>query len=65
MQNLFLAMPDIALQNGGGIRNDSVIPADDITELDTFDMLPFSNFERPGEYPAVSVQGDHGERRVE
>jgi 5'-nucleotidase len=37
-------VPDIALQNGGGIRNDSLIPAGDITELDTFDMLPFPNF---------------------
>jgi 5'-nucleotidase len=36
--------PDVALQNGGGIRNDSIIPAGDITELDTFDMVPFSNF---------------------
>ncbi|MGH2736290.1 MAG: bifunctional metallophosphatase/5'-nucleotidase, partial [Actinomycetota bacterium] len=36
--------PDIAIQNGGGIRNDSVIPAGDLTELDTFDMLPFGNF---------------------
>jgi 5'-nucleotidase len=36
--------PDVALQNGGGIRNDSIIPSGDITELDTFDMVPFSNF---------------------
>ena len=36
--------PDVALQNGGGIRNDSIIPAGDISELDTFDMVPFSNF---------------------
>ncbi|MGH7795348.1 MAG: bifunctional metallophosphatase/5'-nucleotidase [Candidatus Binatia bacterium] len=36
--------PQVALQNGGGIRNDSIIPAGDITELDTFDMLPFANF---------------------
>ncbi|MDH3683619.1 MAG: 5'-nucleotidase C-terminal domain-containing protein [Acidimicrobiia bacterium] len=36
--------PQVALQNGGGIRNDSVIPAGDITELDTFDMVPFPNF---------------------
>ncbi len=35
---------DVALANGGGIRNDSVIPAGDITELDTFNILPFSNF---------------------
>jgi 5'-nucleotidase len=37
-------LPDVALQNGGGIRNDSIIPAGDITELDTFDMVPFANF---------------------
>ncbi len=36
--------PVIALQNGGGIRNASVIPAGDITELTTWDMLPFPNF---------------------
>ena len=36
--------PDIALQNGGGIRNDLVVPPGDITELDTFTWLPFSNF---------------------
>jgi 5'-nucleotidase/UDP-sugar diphosphatase len=36
--------PDVALQNGGGIRNNTVIPAGDITELDTFDMVPFPNF---------------------
>ncbi|MCW5756826.1 MAG: 5'-nucleotidase C-terminal domain-containing protein [Phycisphaeraceae bacterium] len=39
-----VATPDVALANGGGIRNDSVIPAGDITELDTFSILPFSNF---------------------
>lgn len=37
-------LPDVAFQNGGGIRNDSIIPAGDITELDTFDILPFPNF---------------------
>jgi 5'-nucleotidase len=36
--------PDIALQNGGGIRNDSIIPAGNITELDTFSIVPFPNF---------------------
>ncbi|MFQ5694788.1 MAG: bifunctional metallophosphatase/5'-nucleotidase [Terriglobia bacterium] len=36
--------PDVALQNGGGIRNDSIIAAGNITELDTFDMVPFPNF---------------------
>jgi 5'-nucleotidase len=36
--------PNAALQNGGGIRNDSIVPAGDITELDTFDMVPFPNY---------------------
>lgn len=36
--------PDVALQNGGGIRNDDVRGPGAITLLDTFDMLPFSNF---------------------
>jgi 5'-nucleotidase/UDP-sugar diphosphatase len=36
--------PDVALANGGGIRNNSVIDAGDFTELDTFDILPFANF---------------------
>jgi 5'-nucleotidase len=39
-----VADPDVAFLNGGGIRNDSIIPAGDITELDTFDMVPFPNF---------------------
>jgi 5'-nucleotidase len=37
-------LPDIALQNGGGIRNNSVIPAGDISELTVFGMVPFANF---------------------
>jgi 5'-nucleotidase len=36
--------PNVSLQNGGGIRNDSVIEAGEVTALDTFDILPFSNF---------------------
>ena len=36
--------PDVALANGGGIRNNTVIPAGDLSVLDTFDMLPFLNF---------------------
>ncbi|MCO6452953.1 MAG: 5'-nucleotidase C-terminal domain-containing protein [Caldilineales bacterium] len=39
-----LPTPDVAMQNGGGIRNNSVIPAGDITELTTFEIAPFSNF---------------------
>ncbi len=34
----------VGIQNGGGIRNNTVIPAGDITELDTFDIVPFPNF---------------------
>jgi 5'-nucleotidase len=37
-------VPDVALQNGGGIRNNTIIPAGPITELDTFGMVPFANF---------------------
>lgn len=33
----------VAVANGGGIRNDSVLSAGVLTELDTFDILPFSN----------------------
>jgi 5'-nucleotidase len=47
---------DLAIQNGGGIRNDSIIPAGDITELDTFDMLPFPNF--------VTISEDLSRERV-
>ena len=39
-----LPFPDVALQNGGGIRNNTIIPAGPISELDTFDMVPFGNF---------------------
>lgn len=36
--------PDVAIQNSGGIRNNTIIPAGDITALDTFDIAPFPNF---------------------
>jgi 5'-nucleotidase/UDP-sugar diphosphatase len=36
--------PQIAIQNGGGIRNETLIPAGNITELHTFQILAFSNF---------------------
>jgi 5'-nucleotidase len=39
-----VAEPDVALQNGGGIRNEDIIPTGPISELDTFDMVPFPNF---------------------
>jgi 5'-nucleotidase len=36
--------PQVGMQNGGGIRNDSVIPAGPISELNTFQILSFTNF---------------------
>ncbi|MCF6512932.1 MULTISPECIES: bifunctional UDP-sugar hydrolase/5'-nucleotidase [unclassified Blastococcus] len=46
--------PVVALQNGGGIRNAAVIPAGEITALDTYTVLPFSNF--VGVAPAMPVE---------
>ena len=39
-------LPVVGIQNGGGIRNDSVIDCagEGLSELSTFEMLPFSNF---------------------
>ena len=42
-------VPDVAVQNGGGIRNDAVIPAGDITTGTTWDIAPFRNFVVVGE----------------
>ncbi|MGI9602863.1 MAG: bifunctional metallophosphatase/5'-nucleotidase [Acidimicrobiales bacterium] len=39
-----LPTPDVGLQNGGGIRNNTLIPAGPLTELDTFSIAAFSNF---------------------
>ena len=36
--------PQVAIQNGGGIRNADVRGPGDITQLDTFAMVPFPNF---------------------
>ncbi len=47
---------DVAVANGGGIRNDTIIPAGDITELDTFDILPFSNFVTSVTVPAAQFK---------
>ena len=35
--------PLVALQNGGGIRNDSLIGPGDVSVADTFDIAPFDN----------------------
>lgn len=39
-----LGTVDVALANGGGIRNDSIIPPGDVSELTNFGILPFGNF---------------------
>ena len=44
-------VPDVAIQNGGGIRNDAVIAAGPITTGDTWDIAPFRNFVVVGEVP--------------
>lgn len=39
------AQADVAIQNGGGIRNNSIIESGSpISELTTFEILPFANF---------------------
>ena len=38
-----LDSPDVAIANGGGIRNDDVIAPGPISEGTTFDILPFGN----------------------
>ena len=43
--------PHVAIQNGGGIRNDAVIPAGPVTAGDTWDIAPFRNFVVVGEVP--------------
>ena len=38
-------VPDIGMQGGGGIRNDSILPAgSDLTESTTWDISPFNNY---------------------
>lgn len=42
-----LPTPQIAFHNGGGIRNNNLLPGDlsaGVTELDTFTIAPFTNF---------------------
>ena len=38
-----LPVADVALQNGGGIRNNSIFPVGNFSELNTFEALPFFN----------------------
>lgn len=47
-------VPQVALQNGGGIRNNSIIPVGPFSELDSYGMLPFANF--VSIFPSVPVE---------
>ena len=38
-----LPVPDVAIQNGGGVRLNSQLPAGNVTEKYTYDQLPFAN----------------------
>jgi 2',3'-cyclic-nucleotide 2'-phosphodiesterase (5'-nucleotidase family) len=55
---------DVALQNGGGIRNDGVIPAGNITELDTFNVAAFFNVVSVAEIDGATLK-DALERSVQ
>ena len=46
-----IPVADVAIQNGGGIRNSSLIPAGEITVGTTWDIAPFRNFVVVGEVP--------------
>jgi 5'-nucleotidase/UDP-sugar diphosphatase len=46
--------PQVALQNGGGIRNNSIVPVGPFTELDSYGILPFANF--VSVFPEVPVE---------
>jgi 5'-nucleotidase len=39
-----VSLPEVAIQNGGGIRNDDFRGPGVLTDKDTFDILPFANF---------------------
>lgn len=39
-----LPLPQISLQNGGGIRNNNILPAGPFSELNTFQIFAFANF---------------------
>jgi len=42
--NFGVKAPAIALTNGGSIRNNTIIPAGNISERDTYDIVPFPDF---------------------
>jgi 2',3'-cyclic-nucleotide 2'-phosphodiesterase (5'-nucleotidase family) len=47
---------DIALQNGGGMRSNTVHPPGPITELDTFNIAAFANFIAIGQIDGTALK---------
>jgi 2',3'-cyclic-nucleotide 2'-phosphodiesterase (5'-nucleotidase family) len=47
---------DIALQNGGGMRQNRLIPVGPVTELDSFDIAAFSNFVSVAQIDGVALK---------
>jgi 2',3'-cyclic-nucleotide 2'-phosphodiesterase (5'-nucleotidase family) len=51
-----LPLADIALQNGGGMRQNRLIPVGPVTELDSFDIAAFSNFVSVAQIDGVALK---------
>ncbi len=51
-----LPQADIALQNGGGMRQNRLIPVGPVTELDSFDIAAFSNFVSVAQIDGVALK---------
>ena len=51
-----IAAPQVAVTNGGGIRNDSLISAGNFTTGMTWDIAPFNNFVVVGETPRETLR---------
>jgi 2',3'-cyclic-nucleotide 2'-phosphodiesterase (5'-nucleotidase family) len=51
-----LPQADIALQNGGGMRQNRLIPPGPVTELDSFDIAAFSNFVSVAQIDGVALK---------
>ncbi len=62
--NLKINTPAVALINGGGVRNNTVIAAGNLTERDTYDIAPFANFLAIFESVPVTVFRDLLENAV-
>ena len=62
--NFGVTAPAIALTNGGSIRNNTIIPAGEITERDTYDIVPFPNFLAVFEKVSVATLKDLLENAV-